>query len=216
MKKLYFSLLSIIFWITFWLNFVKGDIIQYPLESTYETEQKQVNFYLLSDIWNYIQSAALFVLVWFIISSIFLCFVFKKMWEKRWKAMIPIYNIYILFKNLLIKKKYFWILLIGSFILLLLSVFVWIYSTTLGCHNCLGPTTYRFSIFKIVYKIFYHIAWLMLIILILLPHYHLFRKFGWKKLTSILWTIFLPIWVCILWFGNYQYQWKEPKNSDEK
>jgi hypothetical protein len=203
MKKLCFCLLSFLSVIPFLLSFVKGDVIdpsRWVLENCEKCDFiKDTNWLQIEWLLTLVSWYIILLLFLLTIFTMFLYKIFEKFWEKWWKALIPFKNLYCL-ANLLNVKK------IGI-IWWILAVFRWFFFCTLG---------YSLSR-KILYNDMFHvIAYLPVAIIffiydcfILFLFYNLFRKFGWDKLYSVLWTIFFPVWICVLWFGNFQCQWEE-------
>ena len=215
MKKLYLGLLSALFGTIFWLGFVKGDIIDPgirtpegygfwdPVEISTKREAWMVEWY----IWD----AVIFLLIYFILSAIPLCSVFKKMWEKWWKV-----NIYYLFKRVWIKELFYWLIYVFLFIRFVLAFLSSLSGPDLlwwcGSDWCYWDNTFTRE--RLLSAIFGCLVWLYISLLIILSFYRLFRKFGWNKWCSVLWTIFFPIWVCVLWFGNFEYQWENLEKKE--
>lgn len=233
MKRLCFGLLVALSWIFFgwgfaeWdvidTGFYQKDVIRYNSNSEYELKEKQSNFYestefkhLIINIGKNIWYFVWLVIIFYIISSIFLCLIFKKMWYKQWKGIIPLYNIYLLYKTIWIKKLFRLLLTIIPITIIFSFLFLFLGYWLDYPHNC-GHECHLHSpiyyIFNLVSEILISFSWLIIIIWVIFPYYHLFRKFGWGKLYSVLWTIFLPIWIWVLWFGKFKYQWEK---LDEK
>jgi len=225
---MYFGLLSLLFGMAFWLSYANEETIRHNPEFTYETEERQVKNYEtyefysnISDIKWYIWNIAIYLVISFFISFVLLCLIFKKMREKWWRESIPFYNIYTLFKFVWVKSVYLGLIWIS----ILIMIIFW-FINSVNCSNCSVPINedwsinwemyYHFSWTKIIGVIFGCLVWLYFSLLMFIVYYRLFKKFGWEKWTSTLWAIFFPIWVCILWFGDYHYQWKESENSSEK
>lgn len=131
-------------------------------------------------------------IVWIIVSIIVAIFwiivlwiIFKKAWEKWWKAIIPIWNAYILFK-IAGMKNWFWYMLLIAFVLWCIAWFLPKYEEPIGI-----------------------IASIICGIITIVSSYKLPRKFGWGVFTSILYVLFTPICQIILAFGNSEYQGKK-------
>lgn len=117
---------------------------------------------------------------WLIVKTIALWEIFKIASEDAWKAIVPVYNIYIQFK-LAGYKKWFRCVLIIWFI----GLFILNYSYIWG-------------------RIMLLISRVMRLIVL----FNFARKFGWKIFPSILFAAFYPICILILWFGNFKYEGK--------
>jgi len=131
-------------------------------------------------------------IVWIIVSIIVAIFwiivlwiIFKKAWEKWWKAIIPIWNAYILFK-IAGMKNWFWYMLLIAFVLWCVAWFLPKYEEPIGI-----------------------IASIICGIITIVSSYKLPRKFGWGVFTSILYVLFTPICQIILAFGSSEYQGKK-------
>ena len=132
-----------------------------------------------------------------VISLIFLVLViialwkaFVKAWEGWWKAIIPIYNTYIMFKIAKI-KNWFWYMLLIAFVL-------WILWWILSDYESL------ISIISTVITCIISIVML----------FKFARKYNRWVFASILFVLFTPICLLILWFWNYKYEWKSGWNSE--
>lgn len=126
---------------------------------------------------------------WYIFISLIIavCKIFTKAWESRWKAIIPIYNIFVLW-NIAWLRKYLWILEVCCLLYVLSGL--------------LDSVPNYDRIVDLVVGIVFAIM-----------NFSLAKKFWWWTLWRIV-SIFFPI-VCyfVLWFGNYQYQWKNEKET---
>ena len=138
--------------------------------------------------WIWLQILIVF-LVWLILCHIALWRIFWRAWEWRWKSLIPIYNLYIVFKISGI-KNWFWYILLVIFIAAIISAIFPVYQEDL----------INFS------------GWFASTV-ILLVWFLLTKKFGRGDSASILYTMFSGIAVLILWFWNYKYQWKSEKKE---
>lgn len=114
--------------------------------------------------------------------------IFTKAWEAGWKAIIPVYNTYILYK-IVGMKNWFWYTLIGCFVFWLIAGLLWQDSTAGG--------------------ILILLSWLISGIIAIVAAFKLPRKFGWGVFASVLYVLFTPICMLILAFGKYKYQWKK-------
>ena len=111
--------------------------------------------------------------------------IFTKAWEKWWKSLIPIYNLYIMYK-IVGMKNWFWYAILVSFCLGLIAGFLWEESSAAG-------------ILEMVASAFSGIVSIV-------AAFKLPRKFGWGVFASILYVLFTPICILILGFGNYKYE----------
>jgi len=133
-------------------------------------------------------------IIWGILLIIALWKIFVKAGEAGWKAIIPIYNVYIMYK-IAGMKNWFWYTLIAAFVCGLIVGFLWEESA---------------------------VAWYLMIasylfsgIVAIVAAYKLPRKFGWGVFTSILYVLFTGICMLILGFGSSKYQGKEEKTVVE-
>lgn len=240
MKKLYLGLLSAWFGTILWLGFVKGDIIDPgirtsegrgfwdPVEITTETEEingrnssvtksiVEIKELIPNSVWRIIISTyeAFFVVsvrvVLFFVFSLILWYMLENLSVEPWKNLIPSFC--------WIKK---WLFVAFLLIIIWLILFMMIYVINCPYHACYhnndGPIYYpnnRAWMFDLVWNILLGIGFLLFSFIMLLAYYRLFRKFGWNKWYSVLWTIFFPIWVCVLWFGNFEYQWENLEKKE--
>lgn len=135
---------------------------------------------------------------------------FKKSGQRPRYSVIPFRNIYILIKiNSSTKTKKMFIFF---YALLCCLLTIWI-----GKHYDINPIQeYLYQIFshgccewRIIVNVMFR--WLPILLfgcdflILLLQLYKLARSFGWRKLNSVLFALFFPIWVRILSFGNYEY-----------
>ena len=105
---------------------------------------------------------SIFALFYYILLVIAGWKVFEKAGEKGWKSLIPIYNTYIFYK-IVAMEKWFWILLIVSFVISLITSLMG-QGTTVDTINVSTGTgvfaaflTFCMSIFAIVVSVFYSI-----------------------------------------------------------
>lgn len=234
MKNLYLSFLSILFGVMFWLSFVTWDIINPSLNIIKETTYLEYPYWVDGDNLEYFKTHEFYSIIsgieqriwyfanflWlcFVLSIAFLCLIFKKMWEKWWKALVPFYNFYILLKFVWIKKVHFWLVWVN----MLIIIIFWFTSVFTNCHNCtysageyinddwifLLHHYFYFSWSKLLSVMFGCLAWLYVSILMFIVYCRLFRKFGWNIWYPVLWALFFPLWACALWFGNFERQWE--------
>lgn len=114
---------------------------------------------------------------------------FKKAGEKGWKAIIPLYNLYVLYK-LTWSKKYFWILMVST---ILWSICRAVYQTATG-------NTQLICSFILLILI------IVLIVLYFISLYRLAKAYGHGAGYTI-GLIFLNfIFILILAFGKSEYQ----------
>ena len=247
MKKLCFALYLFLLGTIFWLGFVYGDIIDVWTLATTEVEDscylqwwgciKYIyQTYEVYSVLKNIKSGLLVLCALFIVSFVFLCLVFRKIWEKWWKSLIPYYNVYLSFKLVWIKKWIFFVLLPFLLLFILRETFTyWLSASPCWLSaNCTIPDdwtypgsyidgslkwTYYYSslvwISDFVIDVIYVVILWLFSCLMFMVYYRLFRKFGWNKCYSVLWTMFFPIWVCILWLGNFQCQWNEEDKKEK-
>lgn len=130
-------------------------------------------------------------LVWLILCHIALWRIFWKAWESKWKSFIPIYNLYIIFKISDLKKWFWWIIII--------ALVTWILD-------------YLLPSFKDNFSDF---SWYFTDVVVIILWYRLSRSFGRSKDSAILYSLFSPICVLLLWFWSYKYQWKSEQTIVE-
>jgi hypothetical protein len=148
------------------------------------------------------------IILWLILLSlslwtIFLGRKFKKVYKNTRLFYVPILNLYPLFKIILGK---FWFYLIA-----LVTWFLWyfVYINRDWCCHHLNSDTTRIVIFYTIL-----ITRILSILLLIWILYRLARNFGWKRINSILFALFFPIWVRILSFGNYEYIKSKENNKN--
>ena len=130
------------------------------------------------------------LLAWLILLIIAGWKIFTKAWEGGWKILIPIYNVYIMYK-IVWMKNWFWYALAVCFVLWLIAGVAWEWSTTAEVLEYLATL----------------FAWIVGIV----ASFRLPRKFGWGVFASILYVLFPWICALILGFGKSKYEGK----SDE-
>ena len=241
MKLLYLGMLSLLFGTIVSLGVVKGDIIDSDWggfedsrqeidnswENSYysfETPKKLLEweFSLIPDSIGRSIQLSLRILslvtisIWglFLIFLLFVCIYGKLTWKTK-KYLIPS------FKWI---KKWLWI----AFVLIVLWFLLEIWLRFNDCSLCGWSIQTSTWSYRPVYKnnlfwmirfwrdIIYCIWLLLLSLIVLTAYYRLFRKLGWNRWYSVLWTIFFPIWVCILWFWKFQPITDGSENKDEK
>ena len=209
-----------------------------PVEITKESEdldkvyneprgllQNPVIYFFSQDAWFYVAHCLVWIVAFLIcvflliIISIFPLYnIFEKLWEKWRKALIPIKNLYCL-ENLVNTKK-LGIIWWGLSILwrFLVSCFTYAFPPCMLDWNVYGGSDdaicWLSNLWGIVSYLPAIIIFLVYDYLALTSFYRLFRKFGWNKCYSVLWTIFFPIWACILWFGNFKCQWENLEKKE--
>lgn len=129
--------------------------------------------------------------VWWLIKTIALWKAFTKAWEAGWKSIIPIYHSYIEYK-IAGMKNWFWYGLLIAFVMWIIAVFVPDQQELLTSIGCA-------------------IVWIIYIIVT----FKFARKFGWGVFASILFVLFYPICILILWFGNSKYEGKSKETVVE-
>ena len=133
---------------------------------------------------------AIIFLVRLILCHIALWRIFWRAWEWKWKSLIPIYNLYIVFKIAGI-KNWFWYILLIILIAAIFSAIFPAFQESLSDYSGEIVST-----------------------IILLAWFLLAKKFGRGDSAAILYVIFSGIAVLILWFWNYKYQWKSEKEPE--
>ena len=155
-------------------------------ESLWMTKEEAtvfVSFLIGFGLGGLVVIAVVFIIL-LILGVIALWMAFKRAWESGWKAIIPIYNTYIMYK-LAGVKNWFWYSLIISIVLSVAAYYLPDYSDTI---------TYVSQC----------VCWIITFVAIFL----FARKYGWGVMTSILFVILNPICMSFLGFGNYPYEWK--------
>ncbi len=140
-------------------------------------------------LWTVIAGAGVVYLIiaaiWCIILIIALWKAFTKAGEAGWKAIIPFYNIYIMFK-IAGYKNWFWYTIIIAVIGAIVAQIVPEYAN------------YATGIASIITGI-----------MAIIVNFQFARKYGWGVFTSILFVIFTGICLLFLGFGGCKYQGKE-------
>lgn len=143
-------------------------------------------FFVLDSLSYFLVWTWLVILISFlarlILCHIALWRIFWRAWESKWKSLIPLYNLYIVFKISWLKKRFWWIIIVALLFWTLDSIF-----PSFGMQG-ISPE-FSAAITTILWYCF--------------P-----RKFGRWKDASILYSLFFPIWVLVLWFWNYKFLWK--------
>ena len=164
--------------------------------------------FLHDDIWWELEGL-LYSIEWYVfwlllLLTIFVMFSYKmflKLWEKWWKSLIPFKNLYCLASLLNVKK---------------ISVIWWIVAICRRFLFSILAWWQRIVMLGVIADIPMIVIFFIYDCFVIYTFYCLFRKFGWNKLCSVLWTIFFPIWVCVLWFGNFEYQWEKLEKKGVK
>ena len=124
-------------------------------------------------------------IIWVVLAIIALWKIFVRAWEKWWKAIIPIYNVYIMYK-IVGMKNWFWYSI-------LVPVALWIVAALLE-----KSSPDATPILSAIWSAFSGIVGIV-------ASFKLPRKFGWGVGTSVLYVLFTAICLLILGFGNYEY-----------
>jgi len=177
------------------------------------------------DIVDFVRRIAVFlvcVLLLMIISVFPLYNIFEKLGEKWSKSLIPIKNLYYL-ANLVNTRKLgviwwglsiLWRFLVSFFMYTLPPCMI-AYDFKWRAHRGSSDVAcWLNNIWAILSCLPVIIVFLIYDYLVLVSFYRLFRKFDWSKWYSVLWTIFFPIWACVLWFGNFECQWKNLEKKE--
>lgn len=146
---------------------------------------------ILSSLW---MSGLIICLVCLILRIIAGWRIFARAWEGGWKILIPIYNLYIMYK-IAGMKKWFWYSILVSFVLWIIAGCFWKWSN--------------------VAEILNYVAGLFTCIVAIITTFKLPRKFGWGVFASILYVLFTSICVLVLGFGNYKYEGKSEETIVE-
>lgn len=147
--------------------------------------------------------------------------VFEKLWQKWWKSLVPVKNLYYLVDLLKIRKisAIWWFLVI--LLVFIISLYVYLLPPCMSICNIkwcsrgddvicwFDNLCFMLSLIPVIIVFFIYDYFA------LVSFYRLFRKFGWNKWCSVLWTIFFPIWASILWFWNFKPQWEKLGNKKE-
>ena len=171
---------------------LEGEDFQAALDETGLTKEEAVWILgVLAGLWI---AAWIVGLVWIILVIVAMWKIFEKAGEAGWKSIIPIYNVYIMYK-IVGMKNWFWYSILIPFCLGFIAGLLWEESAVAGY---LMIASYLFSgIISIV------------------AAFKLPRKFGWGVFASILYVLFTGICVLVLGFGNYKYEGKEEKTVVE-
>lgn len=122
--------------------------------------------------------------------------IFRKMWEKWWKALIPILNMYIVYEKINMNREFI-LVIIG-----ILFLYLW-------DKRSFNSTSLWLLILFSIDTIITIVAVVLVPIILIKAAYRLPRKFGRSKRVSILYIFFSPICLPILWFWNYKFNSKE-------
>lgn len=152
---------------------------------------KVVNINPLTFFFSWIWLAILVsLIVWLILCHISLWRIFGRAWEWKWKSLIPLYNLYIVFKISDIKNWFWYIILVALIAGILSAIFP-------AFENMLDNFSTSFS---------------STVVLVL--GFILTKKFGRSNNGAILYTLFSMIWILVLWLWNYKYQWTNKKEAE--
>lgn len=143
--------------------------------------------FFLSGLWL---SILIVCIAWIILCHISLWRIFWRAWEKKWKSLIPLFNLYIVFKIAGIKNWFRYMILV----VVIAAIVDAIFPTFNGILDDFS-TGFTSTVTLI--------AWFLLT-----------KKFGRNNNASILYTIFSMIWILVLWLGNYKYQWADKKEAE--
>ena len=116
---------------------------------------------------------------------------FNRAWEGGWKAIIPIYNTYIMYK-LAGMKKWFWYIILIAVVFAIVSA-------------CLPDYE----------EIITYISEAICGIISIVATFKFARKYTWGVFASILFVLFNPICMLFLGFGNYPYEGKSKETVVE-
>lgn len=134
--------------------------------------------------------------------------VFKKMGEKGWKALIPIYSEIVLFKKLKINMG-FTIAYIGLKLIDVIITIIWFIFVIVGVLAIVSIIFYSFhdNIFDIADKIIDTTIYVDILVYLIQIYvgYVLALKFGKDKNTAIILGIINPIEMIMFGYGNYKY-----------
>lgn len=163
------------------------------------------NMYYEYQITTFFLMIILLFLTSFLISIVPLRKLFKKAGEKPRYTLIPIQNLYILFR---IASSRILFLFLLAITLILFNIFT--YYHPMIKTSCCSHSDILWLSNAIM------IMWSLAIVIIILTLYRLARKFSWKPFPSILFILFFPIWIRFLWFGNYEYIWNKKSENNLK
>lgn len=131
--------------------------------------------------------------VWWIIKTIALWKAFEKAWEPGWKAIVPVYNLYIQFK-LANFKNWFWC--------------VFVLSIIISCLNLIKNPDYSSYIVLIA-----GVLGVVVSVISIIAAFKFARKYGWWVFASILFVVFYPLCILILGFGKSKYEWDKSEET---
>lgn len=143
--------------------------------------------FFLSGLWL---SILIVCIAWIILCHISLWRIFGRAWEKKWKSLIPLFNLYIVFKIAGIKNWFRYMILVVIAAAIIGAIFPVV-------NDALDDFSTGFT------------STVTLIVWFLLT-----KKFGRNNNASILYTIFSMIWILVLWLGNYKFQWADKKETE--
>ena len=219
MKNLRFCILPLLLAFILGLNLVEWDIIDSNRKSPEFVVEKSVslwwNWALVPDlIWDFVYSSmrilfliAVCILSMFIIFSLLVHIFEKFVWRTK-KYLIPSF-------------KWMKMWLFVAFVLFILGFILelWLrYNDSSLCGG--GYQVYKEGSYcpiygnsvqwmiKFIKDISYCLCLLLLSFVVLIAYNRLYKNFGWSKFYSVLWAIFFPIWMCVLYFWKFEYQWE--------
>lgn len=141
--------------------------------------------------WDAVIGFWFYYLIWWIPKTIALWKVFKSAGESGWKAIVPFYDGYVMFKIAWI-KNWFWYMIIVCILALLFWLIL----------------PYRWDVLEILIYVVAIFSEIFLLIVLMVMHFMFARKYWWEVFASILFAIFYPVGILVLGFGNYKYQGK--------
>ena len=204
MKKLLAILWLCFIWVTYAQDWDSSDTWANPDSTTIYNHSCQCLYQ--PEVFNLAHSGIIIMLMMSILLFP-LRKAFKKVWQKPRYSIIPLRNVYILFKingHKILRKIFVWIcILMLFFVIFWDSIQYYFYEWSNGCCTHLTGINIllRVSFFASVLLLFFQL-------------YCLARKFGLKKINSILFSLFFPVWVRILSFGNYEYIWNKENDNN--
>ena len=159
--------------------------------SGFTTEETAWIIWIFAGMWI---AGFLVALVFGILVIIAMWKIFTKAWEAGWLAIIPIVNVYIMYK-IVGMKNWFWYTIIAAFVWWIIAGLLWEESSAGGIVTLIA------SLFSGIVAV--------------VAAYKLPRKFGWGVFASVLYVLFTGICILILGFGNYKYEGKSEETIVE-
>lgn len=142
--------------------------------------------------------------IWTVIS---MWIIFKKAWRKWWESIIPVWNIYVLFK-IIWKTKRFWILLCG----LPLIWIIWMVYSLAFYVIWQQWGEWLMTIRKMINRLLWLASFIFMIIsliLTIIARCRLAKKFGKSGGFAVLLIFLTPIFTGILAFSDAKCEWIE-------